>query len=230
MFRQKQNYKTRLHLLLQANPDGLPIAEIADLLQLNDTKCKYLIAEEEARGTVDVKIADSEIPLYFSKRKVMISQDSIDRYALPNTKFLVIGCVAILLGLFVLSGWLYEFKYPQDSLTSTYMDLPSSVQHKESNKKSLNYRSQQHDINLSEYVEGKIAKKKISEYETKRIDLEKRVELMEEQKYSCYKDWFTNQPCYITNRLLNKEQFERELAEMKLEISKLSELISFYKK
>jgi hypothetical protein len=55
-----------------------------------------------------------------------------------------------------------------------------------------------------------------------------RVSLMESQRLKCYKNWLEDESCYITNRLLTESEFERELAEIKLEISKLTELISLY--
>ncbi|MFB6277209.1 MAG: hypothetical protein ABEI32_13815 [Halothece sp.] len=230
MFKQKLNNKTRLHLLLQENPDGLPIAEIADLLKLNDDKCKHLIAEEESRGMVDFKTYDSGIPLYVSKKKVSVRQESTDQYFILKTLFIVFGVIILIFSGLILSELFDEFKNGQTSVASTYINLPKPVQHKTTEKNYLNYKQQKNDVYLSEYVVANIAKKQISEYQTQKRDLEKRVELMEAQKYSCYQDWFTNQPCYITNRLLNKEEFERELAEINLEISKLSELISLYKK
>lgn len=231
MLNAKKRNRIKLHMLLQANTDGLQIAEIADLLQLNDDQCKSLIAEEEARGTVEFKIDSFGIALYFSKRKVQLTQESIPNLINTFAKIMVATII-----LFMIFGIIFELSKLIDAnkkphyLANSHIELNSYLEKNAQSKSFIENQKQQYNVDLSKYAKAKIINKEISEYKAKKSDLEKRIKLMEAQKYNCYQDWVAAQPCYITNRLLSKEEFERELAEMKFEASKLTELISLYKK
>jgi hypothetical protein len=203
MFKGKQHYRDSLHLLLQKYSDGLPLAEISDVLKITDDDCRKLVAEEEVRGTLDVRFDGASIPLYISKRKISpsLSTSEISDASSGFKYLLLLGITLIFLCLLWLNG--LSHKSVQNTATPSKVDVP-------------------------EYVEAKISARKVAKYKSERSDLESRVFRMESQKVKCYKNWLESESCYITNRLLTEAEFERELAEIKFEISRLNELISLY--
>lgn len=199
MFKTKENYRNYLHQILQSYSDGLSLAEISDVLKITDNVCEKLIAEEEKRGTLAVNFDKDSTPLYISKRKISASQ-SLEKNSW--FKYLVVLVIAlIVLFLFLLNGIFHQAS--ENLAPQSKIDLPT-------------------------YVNAKIAAKKIAKYKSDRTDLENRLGIMESQRMKCYDDWLESKSCYITNRLLSEAEFERELAEINLEISKLNELISLY--
>jgi hypothetical protein len=159
--------------------------------------------KEEERGTLDVIFDGASTPLYISKRTISPSlfvSESSD--ASSGFKYLLLlGIALIFLCLLWLNGLSHEAA--QNTVKPSKVDVP-------------------------EYRNARAAVRKIAKYKSERSDLESRVSLMESQKLKCYKNWLESESCYITNRLLTEAEFERELAEIKLEISKLNELISLY--
>lgn len=204
MFKGKQHYRDSLHLLLQKYSDGLPLAEISDVLKITDDECRKLIAEEEGRGILDVRFDGASTPLYISKRKTSpsLSTSEISDASSGFKYLLLLGITLIFLCLLWLSG----LSHDADQNTAT---PPSKV-------------------DVLEYGKAKISARKVAKYKSERSDLETRVSLMESQRIKCYKDWLEGESCYITNRLLSEAEFERELAEINFEISRLNELISLY--
>lgn len=203
MFKGKQHYRDSLHLLLQKYSDGLPLAEISDVLKITDDECRKLIAEEEGRGILDVRFDGASIPLYISKRKISpsLSTSEISDASSGFKYLLILGIALMLLCLLWLNGLSHEAA--QNTVTPSKVDVP-------------------------EYRDARTAARKIAKYKSERSDLETRVSLMESQRLKCYKNWLESESCYITNRLLTEAEFERELAEIKLRISQLNESISFY--
>lgn len=80
-------------------------------------------------------------------------------------------------------------------------------------------------FDISELTRERIASTTLARYKSQRSNLEKRVELMESERSRCNQKWSVSETCYVTKRLLNEKEFEKELAEMKTKINKLDKLI-----
>ncbi|MBC6423438.1 MAG: hypothetical protein GDA43_10130 [Hormoscilla sp. SP5CHS1] len=89
------------------------------------------------------------------------------------------------------------------------------------------YRRQTLTLRASQ-PELEIAAQKRLELEDERRDLAQRLAHMKSiaAKADCSTDWSQGKTCYLEGRLLSRAAFDRELAQMRLRISQLDEILS----
>ncbi|MBC6472866.1 MAG: hypothetical protein GDA48_08625 [Hormoscilla sp. GM102CHS1] len=75
-----------------------------------------------------------------------------------------------------------------------------------------------------------MAAQKLAELKDERDDLDRRIAHMISlaDRNNCSKDWNQGKTCYLEGRLLSRAEFDRELAQMRLRISQINEILSLY--
>ncbi|MFB2973217.1 hypothetical protein ACE1CD_30000 [Aerosakkonema sp. BLCC-F183] len=225
-FHKPHPYQEALHTLLYSYPDGLSATEIADKLGISNSECDRLLKQEQIRDTIDVEpwtgtlIFKSQIttkPRYSLKEALKMAK---------RLKFLL----GVEISLAILSSTLV-------GVTLISIPLNISLSFGSSNRDDVKqisgiWHSKNNEDLLKARVEAEIATQKRIEIENQRNDLNIRIANMESlpAKSGCSKYWLQGQTCYLEGRLLSQAEFEREMAEMRLEVSKLNEILSLYSK
>jgi len=137
LFRKQQ--KQNLHQYLQKYNNGLSVADLSDLLEINDKECEKLIAQEMSRGTVDFSYNETW-PIYFSRKKVDVSYNS-------KTKFwrnfiLIIGVTLVGLSLFIIFQFSNLFSQPYEKSVT----FPEPFKNNQTSKTLTNYQSNQSNL------------------------------------------------------------------------------------
>ncbi|WP_414573004.1 hypothetical protein [Nostoc sp. CCY 9925] len=192
-----QPYREALHTLLCNYPNGLSALEIAEKLGISNSECNRLLKSEQIRDDID---ADPSTGILIFKTKVTIPPINTLNKALiiaKQSKFLLKAKLALIL----LSASIVCFSIIANNLNIFISFLkPNKAE-----------------------IESELSKQNKIEIRNEIDDLNQRIRnirsVAEISKCRIY--WDNSQTCYIEGRLLTQSEFEKEIDEMKLQISQL---------
>ncbi|GAB1542599.1 hypothetical protein NUACC21_52730 [Scytonema sp. NUACC21] len=215
---QTHPYQEALHILLYNNPNGLSAQEIVEKLGISTSECNSLLEIEQIRDTIDADPLTGT--LIFKTKASTIPSKSLDdalknaykRKMLSITKLgltlfstSLISCTILTISVNVFISF--------DKQNYDVNQYKSTPWHNNQSKETLNKAR----------IEAELAKQKKIEKSNEINDLNQRIlnikSIAKNSKCSIY--WDKSQTCYIEGRLLTQTEFEREIDEMKMQISEL---------
>ncbi|HBE19712.1 MAG TPA: hypothetical protein DEG17_24105 [Cyanobacteria bacterium UBA11149] len=222
LFDLQNPYREVLHTLLYSYPNGLSAREISDKLGISETECDRLLKIEQIRDAVDADPFTGT--LIFKSKRTNQPKYSIEEALKMAHRYKIL--LGIEIGAAILSASLISFTLISIPLNiSLSFGTPSrQIQ------PSKSWGNSQHTEDLIKArVEAELAAQKRQGLENEKNDLNKRITHLEAlvDKAQCSKYWIKNETCYMEGRLLNQAEFEKEIAQMKLEVSKINEILSF---
>jgi hypothetical protein len=215
-------YKEPLHILLYSYPHGLSSVDIADQLQISDDQCQELLKIEQIRNAIEVDPFSGTL-IYKTKRQIQpnktfsealqeVKESDKIKFSLADLKFILLGLtipVIIIIKISINVFISHIEKVPQIVINQPYsQDL------------------------TDKRVEAELASQKKIELEKERDDLNKRIEHLQDiaKKNNCLKLWIERDQCYLEGRLMTQEKFDKEIAQMKLDVTKINEILAVYSK
>lgn len=216
-------YHEALHTLLYSYTDGLTAVEIANKLDISASECERLLKIEQIQDTID---ADpfTGILIFKSKRTTKPAYSLEEAINMAKRRKNLLG---IEFGLTFISSALATFTLVSISLNISLSFGNSGIKW----SSGWDSANQSQENLIQSRVEAEIANQKRIELESEKNDLDRRIQHMESvvAKLECSsKYWNQGETCYVEGRLLSQSKFDREIAEMKLQVSKLNEILSLY--
>ena len=216
---QKEHlYRESLHTLLYSYPEGLSAIDIAGKLNLSDSECEKLLYLEQIRDAID---ADpySGILIYTSKRVTkpncsLSKAIAMARHNQSLTIFKVFSC--------------FSFALISTTLISININLNKSFSGSEKIKQDSTTNIESTPIQARS--DAKLTVQRRLQLESEKNYLDRRI--MQMQSLATDKDcasiWQQDKVCNIEGQFLSKLKFEREIAEMKLKMIKINEVLAPY--
>ncbi|MBC6472863.1 MAG: hypothetical protein GDA48_08610 [Hormoscilla sp. GM102CHS1] len=203
-------YREALHTLLSGYPEGLSAIAIASQLGLSEKECDRLLHSEQMRDAIEADPYSGKL-LFRSKSNsqpgLTLEQElERARQKLRRRRIKVAFLSSLLSGAAIaLVAVVPAIRRAIEPPPATW--APEWIQTR---------------------AELEIAAQKRLELEEERSDLAQRLAHMKSiaAKADCSTDWSQEKTCYLEGRLLSRAAFDRELAQMRLRISQLDEILS----
>jgi len=225
-FQRLHPYREALQALLYDNPIGLSATEIANRLVISDAECQDLLKNEQMRESVDVDLSDGNL-IYKFKGKSNPNLTIEEGLNIAKRRKFVVKLregVAVFLSIGI--GITISIKITQLNI----FFMPENA--KNSKVNVLENKNEERG-NFNELrIEAKITATKIKDLINEKEDLISRISKMQSlsSALDCSRYWRGDNTCYIEGRLLTEASFDREIAQMKLRIAQINEILDSYKK
>ncbi len=204
-------YREALHTLLSGYPEGLSAIAIASQLGLSKTECDRLLHSEQMRDAIEADPYSGTL-LFRSKSNGQPGLTLEEELERARKKHLLRRGIKVAFLSSLLSGAAIALVSVVPAIRRAIEPPPATW-----------------DPELSQIsAELEIAAQKRLELENERRDLAQRLAHMKSlaAKADCSTDWSQGKTCYLEGRLLSRAAFDRELAQMRLRISQLDEILS----
>ncbi|MGK7899827.1 MAG: hypothetical protein AB4352_00160 [Hormoscilla sp.] len=203
-------YREALHTLLSGDPEGLSAIAIASHLGLSEKECDRLLHSEQMRDAIEADPYSGKL-LFRSKSNSqpdLTLEEELERarQKLRRRRIKVAFLSSLLSGAAI-------------ALVAVVPAIRRAIE-----PPAATWDPEWSQIS----AELEIAAQKRLELEEERRDLAQRLAHMKTiaAKADCSTDWSQGKTCYLEGRLLSRAAFDRELAQMRLRISQLDEILS----
>ena len=211
MFNHKISHRKALHSLLHKNPIGLSLIDIADELNISESICGKLIAVEENEKRIQCNckagkyLYISKITIkstYYQDKSSKDTHGSYQKHKIFNLKpvLFIMSLMIISVGLFEIYNLILNLRERQTIGYSLPEQTKKEIESKSNLRKKIKLQTELNDLNNRvTWLQTSVIENKCTEY------------------------WNIEDSCYLNGRLINKEEFDNEITEIKQMINRVQE-------